>query len=753
MPIVSRVIRTSEQIRTDIEQILGFLPPFFEPARSTPLVMESLWQLTLLADIDSSLPLRFKQRLNASLARFCAVPYCMVCHASALHPLGMTGSEVLALLEAPLPLASEAEEHIAALNSSPILLTAFPDSESPQELALIACAAVIFLRGSTEEACRECVERVLGPDLFNSLSLFLAYIKTCHAWLDMHPDISYETDEQLHDCLGPLLTQSPTLGDFFRNCRENVSVLRFSQGERKVAVEVRQASERSQEILESITDAFYALDKEWRFTYINAGAEQIVRHTREELLGKIIWEAFPEAKDSVVHAQYYRAAAEGLPVSFEFFYPALDAWLAVRVYPSAEGISVFFQNVTERRAADEALRRQEAQREGEERNRLMVDALPHIAWTAGAEGIVDYFNPRWYAYTGLTFEESEAWGWEKAVHPEDLAWIVSSWKDAIQRGVTCEAEYRLRRQDGTYRLHLGRSEPVRIEGEIARWVGTATDIEDRQVAEEGLRMAHAQTAHAQTAQILASIADTFYTLDTEWRFTSLNPQAEITLRPRSELLGRVVWEEYPELIGTVFEEQYRRAVLQQIPVRFEAYYSPWDAWFEVRAYPAADGLTVLAQNVTERKRSEEALRRSEEQLRVAQGRLERMLTAGRVGTWSWDLVSDRIFADAEFARLFSLSPEDAAGGPISACQRVIHPDDQPRVSSAIAEFFAHPDTCEVEFRVQLAEGLQHWVTARGEVERNAEGVAITLSGVVVDITERIERERRDEGSFEPTFSI
>ncbi len=748
MPTVSRVIRTSDQIRTDIEQLLGFLPPFFEPARSTPLVMESLWQLTLLADIDSSLPVQFKQRLNASLARFCAVPYCMVCHASALHPLDMTGREILVLLESPRPLDAEVEEHIAALNSSPILLTAFPDSESPQELALIACAAVIFLRGSTEEACRECVERVLGPDLFNGLSLFLAYIKTCHAWLDMHPDISYETDEQLQDCLGPLLAESPTLGDFFRNCREKVNVLRFSRGERKVAVEARQASERSQEILESITDAFYALDTEWRFTYINAGAEQIVRHTREELLGKIVWEAFPEAKDSVVYAQFYRAANEGVPVSFEFFYPALDAWLAVRVYPSAEGISVFFQNVSERKASEEILGRQEAQREGEERNRLMVEALPHIAWTTGPEGAVDYFNQRWYAYTGLNFEESEARVWEEVIHPEDLARIVNSWKDAIQRGVTCEVEYRLRRQDGNYRLHLARSEPVRIEGKIVRWVSTATDIEDRRVAEEALRM-----AHAQTAQILASITDTFYTLDAEWRFTSLNLQAEITLRPRAELLGRVVWEEYPELIGTVFEEQYRRAVLQQIPVRFEACYSPWDAWFEVRAYPSADGLTVLAQNVTERKRSEEALRHSEEQLRVAQGRLERMLTAGRVGTWNWDLVSDRIFADAEFARLFSLSPEDAAGGPITACQQAIHPDDLPRVTSAIAEFFAHPDTCEVEFRVQLAEGLQHWVTARGKVERNAEGMAVTLSGVVVDITERIERERRDEGSLETACTI
>jgi PAS domain S-box-containing protein len=597
MPTISRVIRTSDQIRTDIEQIYGFLPPFFEPARSTPLVMESLWQLTLLADIDSSLPVQFKQRLNASLARFCAVPYYMVCHASALNPLDMTGREVLALLEAPLPLPSEVEEHLAALNSSPILLSTFPDSESPQELALIACAAVIFLRGSAEEACRECVERVLGAKLFNSFSLYLAYIKTCHAWLDMHPDISYETDEQLQDCLGPLLAESPTLGDFFRNCREKVKVLRFSRGERKVAVEVRQASERSHEILESITDAFFALDKEWRFTYINAGAEQIVRRTREELLGKIVWEEFPEAKDSVAYAQYQFAAAERIPVTFEFFYPPLDIWLAVRVYPSAEGISVFFQNVSERKAADEAQWRLKAQRESEERNRLMVDALPHIAWTTGSDGATDYYNQRWYEYSGLTVEETSAGGWKDVMHPEDLAQAAGLWNAAIEAGEAWGTEYRLRRSDGTFRLHLGRSEPVRVEGKIIRWVGTATDIEDRRVAEEALKI-----SLLQTARILESISDAFYALDTEWHFTYVNAQAALLLRrTREELIGKSLWTEFPEAVGTKPDLLFRRAVETGVIQSFEDYYPPLSSWFGVRAYPSPDGLSVYFHDISERK--------------------------------------------------------------------------------------------------------------------------------------------------------
>jgi PAS domain S-box-containing protein len=115
------------------------------------------------------------------------------------------------------------------------------------------------------------------------------------------------------------------------------------------------ASTRVNRLLESITDAFFALDHEWRFTYLNRQAEQLLRRPEAELLGRSIWDEFPEAINSPFEEYYRRAADERSPVTFEAFYPPLGSWYEVRAYPSEDGLSVYFHDVSERRRAEEAL--------------------------------------------------------------------------------------------------------------------------------------------------------------------------------------------------------------------------------------------------------------------------------------------------------------------------------------------------------------------------------------------------------------
>ncbi|CAN5753453.1 hypothetical protein BH23GEM3_BH23GEM3_03010 [soil metagenome] len=118
--------------------------------------------------------------------------------------------------------------------------------------------------------------------------------------------------------------------------------------------------------------------------------------------------------------------------------------------------------------------------------------------------------------------------------------------------------------------------------------------------------ADAEAAQRHTEQILQSITDAFFALDHEWRFTYLNDEAEALLhRAAEELLGKCIWEEYPEAVGSTFERMYRRAAVEQQTVQFEEYFAPLATWFEVRAYPAAAGLSVYFRNVTDRKRLQE----------------------------------------------------------------------------------------------------------------------------------------------------
>jgi PAS domain S-box-containing protein len=109
-------------------------------------------------------------------------------------------------------------------------------------------------------------------------------------------------------------------------------------------------------ILERMSDTFVAFDRDWRYTYLNAGAERMVGRRREELLGKIVWDEFPQSRETASFAIYQRAMTEQTPKEFETYSALLRLWLHVRVYPSPEGLALFMQDVTARKRAEAELR-------------------------------------------------------------------------------------------------------------------------------------------------------------------------------------------------------------------------------------------------------------------------------------------------------------------------------------------------------------------------------------------------------------
>jgi PAS domain S-box-containing protein len=129
-----------------------------------------------------------------------------------------------------------------------------------------------------------------------------------------------------------------------------------AQAREAALAQAQAAQARIETILSSISDAVYALDPDWRFVYLNDEAERLLQRRRTELLGRDVWDAFPEARETVLYTEYQRARTHQVLVSFEFFYPPLDTWFSVRAFPHDEGLTVYFQDITQRVETEARLR-------------------------------------------------------------------------------------------------------------------------------------------------------------------------------------------------------------------------------------------------------------------------------------------------------------------------------------------------------------------------------------------------------------
>jgi PAS domain S-box-containing protein len=218
----------------------------------------------------------------------------------------------------------------------------------------------------------------------------------------------------------------------------------------------------------------------------------------------------------------------------------------------------------------------------------IVDALPGLVWTARPDGSVEFLNTRWLEYTGLTHEDVSTLGWHSAIHPDDVSNLLKRWASICASGKSGDMEGRLQRHDGQYRWFLFRASPtLNASGDVTRWYGINTDIEDRRAAEE------AQIAVERRFRLIVDGLPGFVTLR--------SPDGEIDFANRYALdyFGVTLEELKTWVIGSGFHpedsqavrDSWHESVVTGRPYDFQARLRRADGvhrWFHMRGYPLRD---------------------------------------------------------------------------------------------------------------------------------------------------------------------
>ena len=494
-------------------------------------------------------------------------------------------------------------------------------------------------------------------------------------------------------------------------------------------------------------ESVVAFDRDWRFTYVNRNAALTLGRPATELIGLPLWETYPTIVGGPIYHHYQRAMTERTPVVFEERSLLFDVWLEERCLPTDDGgLLVLFHDITQRKAIEAALQNALGRYE------LATRSTQTGVWEFDSASRRWYLSPHFPellgyppAPEGLSFDELVA-----LIHPDDYA-TMSPQFQALLTGDSpgFETEIRLRHQDGSWRWFLSRGTARQDTGAATRVTGIYTDITARHTIEEELR-----SSREFIEQVTETMPDLVFLFDAvEQRNVYSNHSIlEIVGYSPEEIkaLGAALpetlihpddWERWPQFLvtcaalpdGAYNEDEWRmrhrdgswRILQSRAKV------------FSRNADGSVRQILGMAQDITGRKATEDALQRSEEQLRA-------MSNAAPLGIFVANADGNNLYVNPAWERILGRRGADSMG---KAWLKAIHPDDRRTMLNAWADLVRTGATADFTSRFFHADGIMVWGHVRiARMLRDDQ--LIGYVGTVEDVSDKKRAEEALQTSLE-----
>jgi PAS domain S-box-containing protein len=541
---------------------------------------------------------------------------------------------------------------------------------------------------------------------------------------------------------------------------------------RKIA-ELRhiQVLEERDSILERISEAFFAVDENWTITFWNWEAERLLSKSSKQVIGKNIWEIYPQAIDSEFYRAYHWAMQEQKPINFIEFHDSKH-WFEVSAYPSPDGLSVFFRDVTERRNAESQLVRKSKQISAlaelnsallaqENWQKALADSFPLMADSVEADRV--YFFENGTDNIGGDYLSIVMEWCKEGISPQldlpdhqkiyfsEVAELIHPLKSrkphCLVVGELPESSTKeLLQIQGILSLVII---PIFVAKKFVGFIGFDDCTHGRQWASEEISLLSTmannlsyaieqsnqeialEQAVLEKSTILESIGDGFFATDKQWIVTYWNQMAEkILMTPKEKVLGKNLWEVFAASVDSHSYRMYHHAIRENKPVHFEDYFEHTKKWYEISAYPSSNGLTVYFKDITLRKEVDIRIRESNE-------RFEMVAEATNDAIWDWDITANTLFFGEGYRKLFGMKP-GTLKADLNLWAQNIHPEDKAPVMENFSAIYNNSKLKHFhnEYRFKCVNGTYAYVVDHGTILRNNDGAPIRMIGALQDISER-----------------